>query len=89
MPIGSPNHSVMVMSEPRPLFIPVILGTTRQGRMSAHAAQFIFGQLQMREGIATELIDIATLSIPVDDAGEAIKDPRFAASGSIAPPRVC
>jgi NAD(P)H-dependent FMN reductase len=46
--------------------------------MSAHAAQFVFGELQKRSGVTTELIDIAQLKIPVDDAGETIKDPRFA-----------
>jgi NAD(P)H-dependent FMN reductase len=61
----------------RPLSIPVILGTTRKGRMSAHAARFIVGQIEKRDGIKTELIDISKLSMPVDDAGEAIKDPAF------------
>jgi NAD(P)H-dependent FMN reductase len=65
------------MDNSRPLSIPVILGTTRKGRLSAHAAQFVFGELQKRAGVTTELIDIATLRIPVDDAGETIKDPRF------------
>jgi NAD(P)H-dependent FMN reductase len=65
------------MTEPRPLAIPVILGTTRQGRMSVHAAQFVVGQLGKREGVTTELIDIAALNMPVNDAGEAAKDPRF------------
>jgi NAD(P)H-dependent FMN reductase len=64
----------------RPLSVPVILGTTRKGRMSAPAAQFIYGQLQKRDGITTELLDIARLNVPVDDAGEAIKDPGFSAS---------
>ena len=70
----------MSSSEARPLFIPVILGTTRKGRMSAYAAQFVFGELQKRPGVTTELIDIAQLKIPVDDAGETTKDPRFAAA---------
>src|SRR6266705_4781510 len=65
------------MKETRPLAIPVILGTTRKGRMSLHAAQFIVGQLQKREGVTTELIDIAMLNLPVDGAGEEVKDPRF------------
>src|SRR5262245_3435233 len=65
------------MNEARPLSIPVILGTTRQGRMSRHAAQFIWGEVRKQEGVITELIDIAELNLPVDDAGEAIKDPRF------------
>jgi NAD(P)H-dependent FMN reductase len=61
----------------RPLSIPVILGTTRQGRMSAHAARFMLGQIEKRDGIKTELIDIAKLPMPIHDAGEAIKDPAF------------
>lgn len=68
------------MAETRPLRIPVILGTTRKGRMSAHAARFVHGQLAQREGVVSELIDIAELALPVDDAGEAIKDPGFARS---------
>jgi NAD(P)H-dependent FMN reductase len=61
----------------RPLSIPVILGTTRKGRMSAHAARFMVGQIEKREGVKTELIDISKLPMPLDDAGEAIKDPAF------------
>jgi NAD(P)H-dependent FMN reductase len=68
------------MSQTRPLSIPVILGTVRKGRMSARAAQFVYGQLQKREGVVTELIDIATLNLPIDDAGERIKDTRFSAA---------
>src|SRR5262245_57570016 len=65
------------MTRARPLSIPVILGTTRKGRMSSHAAQFIWEEVRKRDGVITELIDIAKLNLVVDDAGEAIKDPRF------------
>ena len=68
------------MAETRPVRIPVILGTTRKGRMSVHAARFVHGQLAQRKGVVSELIDIAELALPVDDAGEAIKDPGFARS---------
>ena len=61
----------------RPLSIPVVLGTTRKGRMSAHAARFIVGQIERRNGVITELIDISKLPMPIDDAGEGIKDPLF------------
>ena len=63
------------MRDERPLFIPVILGTPRRGRMSAHAAQLMWAQIEKRPGLTTELIDVARLPIPVDDAGEAVKDP--------------
>lgn len=68
------------MTSTRPLFIPVILGTTRKERMSHHAAQLICGELRKREGVITELIDIVELNLPVDDAGEGAKDPRFSAA---------
>jgi NAD(P)H-dependent FMN reductase len=61
----------------RPLSIPVILGTTRKGRMSANVARFMVQQIEKRADIKTELIDISELPMPVDDAGEAIKDPVF------------
>jgi NAD(P)H-dependent FMN reductase len=67
------------MPSARPLFIPVILGTARQGRMSAHAARLLEQELSRQPELETELIDIATLPLPTSDAGEAIKDSGFAA----------
>src|SRR5690242_10309517 len=64
---------------PRPLSIPVLLGTTRQGRRSLHVAELMTRLVAARSGVETELIDIATLPLRVDDAGEAIKDPGFSA----------
>lgn len=61
----------------RPLFIPVFLGTTRKGRASENVAKFVFGQIQERDGVETELIDIRELKFTADDAGEAIKDAAF------------
>jgi NAD(P)H-dependent FMN reductase len=63
-----------------PLFIPVILGTPRQGRQSEYVAQFIVEQIRQRENIETELIDVRTLPITTTDAGEAAKDPGFSAT---------
>jgi NAD(P)H-dependent FMN reductase len=62
----------------RPLFIPVILGTVRKGRMSEHAARLVQAEVAKRAGVKTELIDIRQVAIRIDDAGEAIKDPVFA-----------
>jgi NAD(P)H-dependent FMN reductase len=70
----------LMTNGPRPLSIPVILGTARKGRMSFHVARFILGELQKRDGVTTELIDIAELNLRVDDAGEAVKDPRFSSA---------
>ena len=66
--------------ENKPLFIPVILGTSRKGRASENVANFVFSEVKKREGVETELIDIRNLNLPMDDAGEAIKDPQFSAT---------
>jgi NAD(P)H-dependent FMN reductase len=63
-----------------PLFIPVILGTARQGRESEDAARFVFEQTKKRAGVETELIDVRTLPMRLDDAGEQMKDPKFSAT---------
>ena len=68
------------MSIDRSLFIPVILGTVRKGRASENVAKFVFGEVQKREGVETELIDLRDLNLAVDDAGEQIKDAKFSAT---------
>ena len=65
------------MDASRPLFIPVILGTARMGRMSMHAARLVTREVGKRAGVETELIDITQLRLPTDDAGEAIKAPGY------------
>jgi NAD(P)H-dependent FMN reductase len=64
----------------RRLNIPVVLGTTRRGRHSAHVVSLMARLLGRREGVETSVIDLADVPLPLDDAGEAIKDPRFAAA---------
>jgi NAD(P)H-dependent FMN reductase len=68
----------MVTDGARPLSIPVLLGTQRTGRLSAHAAHVVLAEIEKRPGIETDLIDFATLPIPSDEAGDAAKDPTFA-----------
>jgi NAD(P)H-dependent FMN reductase len=67
------------MNSSRPLYIPVILGTARMGRMSLHAARVVTEELSKKAGVETELIDIAKLPLPTNDAGERIKHPGFSA----------
>jgi NAD(P)H-dependent FMN reductase len=62
------------------LFIPVILGTARMGRMSLHVARLVTQEVSKRAGVETELIDIALIPLPTDDAGEAIKDTGYSTS---------
>jgi NAD(P)H-dependent FMN reductase len=64
----------------RRLNIPVVLGTTRKGRHSAHVARLIGRLLARRAGVETTVIDLADLALPVDDAGEAIENARFSAA---------
>ena len=62
----------------KPLYLPVILGTTRQGRKSEHAANFVVSEMKKRPEIETELIDIRKLKMTLEDAGQEMKDPEFA-----------
>lgn len=64
----------------RPLFIPVILGTPRKSRASENVAKFVIGEVSKHEGVETELIDILDLRIPINDAGEALKQAGFSAT---------
>jgi NAD(P)H-dependent FMN reductase len=63
-----------------PLFLPLILGTTRQARKSEHVAELVLEQTKKRAGVETELIDIRNIPMALDDAGEQIKDPGFSAT---------
>jgi NAD(P)H-dependent FMN reductase len=60
-------------------YVPVILGTPRKGRHSAHAARFVAAELSSRVGVESEVLDVLDYPVPADDAGEGAKDPRFAA----------
>ena len=64
----------------RPVFLPIIIGTPRQGRLTEPAANFVFGEVSKRSDIETELIDIRKIPIRMDDAGEALKDSQFCAT---------
>ena len=66
------------METSRKLFIPVVLGTARMGRLSLHPARLVTEELSKRNGVETDLIDIAKLPLPTNDAGEAIKNAEFA-----------
>jgi NAD(P)H-dependent FMN reductase len=64
----------------RPVFLPVIIGTPRQGRLTEPAANFVFGEVSKRTDIETELIDIRKIPVAMDDAGESLKDSQFSAT---------
>lgn len=58
----------------KPLFIPVLLGTNRKERQSVHVAKWVVGKMEEREGIETQLFDVADFRLPQDDYGQEIKD---------------
>ncbi len=72
------------MHDVRPLNIPVILGTSRKGRASVHAAKLLAQLLNRRAGVCSAVVDIASLPLPVDDAGEAIKQAAYSEAISAA-----
>ena len=45
--------------------------------MSLYPARLLEDEVAKRAGVTTELIDVAALDFPTDDAGESIKDPSF------------
>lgn len=54
------------------LFIPVILGTAREGRRSEHAARFVFEQVKKREGVETEMLDVRDFRLPATSDDEEV-----------------
>jgi hypothetical protein len=65
------------MDASRALFIPVILSYSQNG--SDDAARLVAGELGKCAGVETDIIDIAKLPLPTNDAGEAIKQADFPA----------
>jgi NAD(P)H-dependent FMN reductase len=53
------------MDGPRPLQIPVLLGTGRVGRKSVDVARWVLTELSQRASVATELLDLAEFDFPV------------------------
>lgn len=56
------------------LYIPIILGTVRQGNQSQHVANYIFKKAQEREDIETVLFDPKKMKLDFSDEGQALKD---------------
>lgn len=54
------------------LFIPLILGTNRRDRKSEHAAKWVFGKLQEREGVGSQYFDVRDFALPQDNYGTEI-----------------
>lgn len=65
------------MNADKPLFVPLILGTPRQGRRSEQVAKFLLSEMKKRPEIETELIDVRELKMTLKDAGGEMKDADF------------
>lgn len=69
--------SAEMVARAETLFIPVILGTPRQGRQSESVARFVAKEIARFPGVETQLVDVRDLPIPVTGAGEEVKDRGF------------
>jgi NAD(P)H-dependent FMN reductase len=56
------------------VFLPVLLGTNRQGRQSEHVARWLIGEIEQRAEIETRLFDVRDFHLPADDYGTEIAD---------------
>ena len=59
------------------LFIPILLGTTRPGRLSEKAAKLVVEVGKKIEGIHVELVDPKDYNFPYDGNDSENKDPRY------------
>ena len=58
------SASVMA-SDGSGVFVPVLVGSRREGRRSIHVARFVHGALTERAGVAGRLVDLAECDLPV------------------------
>ncbi len=57
-----------------PLYIPLLLGTGREGRQSENVATYLMKKLAARPEVETELFDVRAFDLPPDQYGEALKE---------------
>ncbi|MFC1640863.1 NADPH-dependent FMN reductase [Patescibacteria group bacterium] len=56
------------------LFIPILLGTVRQGRESEKVANWVLRWAEEDARFDTQLMDVRNMDLPMDDEGEALKE---------------
>lgn len=59
------------------LFIPVIAGTTREGRRSIHAAKLVKEVGEKQPGVKTILVDPKDFNFPGEGDADNVKDPKY------------
>ncbi len=67
------------MNNPKSLFIPVILGTSRKGRRSEHVANFVLNEVRKKENVEAELVDVKKVPLATDGEGQEIKNTEISA----------
>jgi len=60
-------------------FIPILLGTVREGRESEKAANYLRSKLEARQEISTQILDVRDMNLPMDDEGRVFgeKNPEY------------
>jgi NAD(P)H-dependent FMN reductase len=80
-PNGTPRErSERKRLEAKPLFIPILLGTVRQDRVSERVAKLINRSISERHlQIETEIFDVRSMDLPSDDEGPdlAARNPKW------------
>ena len=56
------------------LFIPVILGTNREGRKSEYVAKLLLSKMEEHDAIEPKLFDVRDFKLPQENYGQNIKD---------------
>jgi NAD(P)H-dependent FMN reductase len=62
-----------VAADETPLFLPILLGTVRQGRESEKVARLLFDRMRGHPEVETRLFDPREMCLPMDDEGQELK----------------
>ena len=67
------------------MFIPILLGTSRQGRQSEQVSHFVMKQLELRQNVATQLFDTRLMDFTGDEGpGLVERNPTWASAMALA-----
>ena len=69
-----PTRISIYIGKTAKLFIPVILGTNREGRQTENVARYVVAALNKRQDATTQLIDVRTFVLLDSDYGIRLKD---------------
>lgn len=61
------------MQDDKKLFIPILLGTVREGRESENVARYLYDRMNEHAEIETQLFDPKDMDLPMNDEGQQLK----------------